>query len=284
MASILIGVVLYKNTQLQLEKLLRSIAVQSCKNIDVKIHLRSNDMSDYDKELKSILNRNLDLNNLHTVGFTVGENIGFGAAHNSLARIAKDQQYDLYLGLNPDGMLHHRALEELCAVARTNPENALLELRQFPEEHPKTYDCLTGQTQWCSGAAFAINPRFFSSIGGFDEKIFMYCEDVDLSWRVRATGGNCLVAYKSLFFHDLSDKRASTRVRLQMLSSGRYLGWKWHIPELQDLCERELVGTGLYQDYTNLPPIEGTKVQFEPDLIERICDHRSAFSFSTVRW
>ncbi len=60
--------------------------------------------------------------------------------------------------------------------------------RQFPYEHPKFYDILTGYTSWSSGAAFAIRRPIYEELGGFDNKIFMYAEDVDLSWRIRAKG------------------------------------------------------------------------------------------------
>ena len=58
----------------------------------------------------------------------------------------------------------------------------------FPYEHPKIYDPVTQEAQWSSGAAFAIRCEVYERLGGFDEKIFMYGEDVDLSWRLRSFG------------------------------------------------------------------------------------------------
>ncbi|MDO4556323.1 MAG: glycosyltransferase, partial [Lachnospiraceae bacterium] len=62
------------------------------------------------------------------------------------------------------------------------------EMRQLPYEHPKLYNPVTGETSWMSGAAFAVRRNVFERIGGFDSRIFMYAEDVDLSWRIRALG------------------------------------------------------------------------------------------------
>lgn len=79
----------------------------------------------------------------------------------------------------------NKLVKDIEASAR---EYAVWELRQFPYEHPKMYNPLTRETSWCSGAAFAIRREVFEQVSGFDEKIFMYAEDVDLSWRIRSFG------------------------------------------------------------------------------------------------
>src|ERR1700688_1212024 len=95
---------------------------------------------------------------------------------------------EFYLALNPDGKLHPDALVEMIAVARRNQGRALIEAAQFPEELPKSFDALTFDTPWASGCCLLVPARIFDSIGGFDENIFLYFEDVDLSWRARAAG------------------------------------------------------------------------------------------------
>jgi GT2 family glycosyltransferase len=53
-----------------------------------------------------------------------------------------------------------------------------------------------------SGAAFAIRAELFERLGGFDEEMFLYLEDTDLSWRARLNGWQTLYAPDSLVLHD----------------------------------------------------------------------------------
>jgi hypothetical protein len=61
-------------------------------------------------------------------------------------------------------------------------------MRQIPYEHPKDYDPVTLDTEWCSGAAVLLRTAALRAEGGFEPRIFMYGEDVDLSWRLRCAG------------------------------------------------------------------------------------------------
>ncbi|MFP6558160.1 rhamnan synthesis F family protein [Paraburkholderia sp. B3] len=112
-------------------------------------------------------------------------NIGFGGGHNHLMRAAFDEGFDIYIAINPDGALHPDAVRALVQMVLAADGKALVEALQFPSEHPKPYDEHTLDTPWVSGACLAISKSAFADLGGFDEDFFMYCEDVDLSWRAR---------------------------------------------------------------------------------------------------
>jgi GT2 family glycosyltransferase len=115
-----------------------------------------------------------------------GENAGFGRGQNANARRGASP---FILVINPDCVVEPGALERLVAIAAADDAAVgAWEMRQVPYEHPKAYDPASLDTPWASGAATLLRRKAWESVGGFDEKIFLYGEDVDFSWRLRAAG------------------------------------------------------------------------------------------------
>ncbi|WP_164779606.1 glycosyltransferase family 2 protein [Paenibacillus kobensis] len=126
-------------------------------------------------------------------------NVGFGAANNIGANAGKSE---FIFFLNVDTEITEEALANASdVIERSDNDVAAWELRQFPYEHPKLYDPLTLSTSWISGAAFIIRRAVFQEVGGFDSSIFMYAEDVDLSWRIRAKGYRLLYMPSCIVYH-----------------------------------------------------------------------------------
>ena len=114
------------------------------------------------------------------------ENLGFGRGHNANAGRG---HAPFFLILNQDCVLEPNVLGPLLEEAsRDDARVAAWELRQLPYEHPKAYDPVTLDAPWVSGAATLFRRSAFDAVGGFEPRIFMYGEDVDLSWRLRAAG------------------------------------------------------------------------------------------------
>ena len=71
-------------------------------------------------------------------------------------------------------------------------------------------------------------PRpIFDAVGGFDEGFFMYCEDVDLSWRARAAGFRTLTCPAALLFHPNTGRVLDRSVHRMFLESGLRMALKW---------------------------------------------------------
>jgi hypothetical protein len=132
-----------------------------------------------------------------------GENLGHGGGHNRLAPLTSS---DLILILNPDAQVGPDTIGRLADTVRGDV--ALADGRQLPLEHPKDYDPVTGDESWASGACSMTARSVFEEVGGFDhETFFMYCDDVDYSWRVRLAGHRVVFAPSARVFHD---KRLTT--------------------------------------------------------------------------
>jgi GT2 family glycosyltransferase len=130
-------------------------------------------------------------------------NNGFARGMNLLSR-QSDGEF-MFL-LNPDTEIEAGCLERLVERAETDPRIGICEARQSPREHPKAYDPGTGETTWCSGAAALIRRQAFEQVEGFDERLyFMYCEDIDLSWRLWSQGWKCIYEPEAVVQHFTQD-------------------------------------------------------------------------------
>lgn len=115
-----------------------------------------------------------------------GKNNGFGVGNNKAAELG-DSPYIFFL--NIDTEINEDTLSKLEKhIENSSDEFGMWELVQKPYEHPKYYDPLTWETSWSSGACMIVKRDIFEQIGGFDKNIFMYCEDVEISWNLRRHG------------------------------------------------------------------------------------------------
>lgn len=211
-------------------------------------------------------------------------NIGFGRGHNRLMDAAFAAGAGHYLACNPDGFLHPDAIAALLSRSAQFGDFALVEARQFPNEHPKIYDFQTLQTPWCSGACLLIPGRLHAEIGGFDDGFFMYCEDVDYSWRARLAGAACVTAPDAFFFHDVLDRPQSNFARWQMALSMRRLMSKW-LAGAAPLRLTTLIAEMLAdapRDARRLGSAQADPLD-DPRRGE-VADFRHAFGFAPLRW
>jgi hypothetical protein len=119
------------------------------------------------------------------------------------------------------------------------------------------FDYLNGEPVGClergvpdpvgpSGAAAAFDRDAFLAVGGFDENLFAYLEDVDLVLRMRLDGGRCRLAPNARGVHEHSGTFKSGSARKDYLMGfGRgYMLRKWSVltaRRLPSVLVRELV-------------------------------------------
>jgi N-acetylglucosaminyl-diphospho-decaprenol L-rhamnosyltransferase len=150
------------------------------------------------------------------------ENLGFAAAVNQGAKAAKGRWLAL---LNPDAFANPDWLERLVAATAANPGVHSFTSRQLMADDPSKLDglgdvmALAGypfrggythpdpgalEAGWvfsACGGAMLIERDLFLAVGGFDERLFCYCEDVDLGYRLRLIGEPTLLVPDAVVRH-----------------------------------------------------------------------------------
>jgi GT2 family glycosyltransferase len=123
-----------------------------------------------------------------------GTNIGFGAGHNHNLALAHTP---FFWVTNVDLEFERDTLTTLLRTAQQDvaqsPEQvgakvAAWECRQKPYEHPKDYHPVTGETTWCSSACVLFKTEALKAVKGYEPLLFLYGEDVELSYRLRDHG------------------------------------------------------------------------------------------------
>lgn len=197
-----------------------------------------------------------------------GTNLGFAAANNSAAKIARG---DILVLLNPDTSVHPDWLHHLLQPF-TDPHVGLTTSKILLMSNPeKINTCgnamhLTGLTlcrgmgrskdlygemdevDAISGAAFAIRRELYERLGGFDEDFFIYMEETDLSVRARLNGWKCLYVPHSIVLHDYALRFGPNKIfyqeRNRYMMSLKNLKWRTLILLLPAYLLAEVVTWG----------------------------------------
>ena len=123
-----------------------------------------------------------------------GPNIGFGAGHNHNLAFTTTPYFWV---TNVDIEFEADTLTTLIATAEQDVKQAqdqphqnvaAWECRQKPYEHPKDYHPVSGETAWCSSACVLFKTDAIKAVKGYEPMLFLYGEDVELSYRLRDHG------------------------------------------------------------------------------------------------
>lgn len=175
---------------------------------------------------------------------------GFGANHNA-AFAACAQTF--FCPLNPDiefdrnpfpalsAALGDKRVALVAPLVRSPDGNIEDSMRHFPTPGSLLMKALGGSDgryivregeaefspEWVAGMFMLFRSRDFHDLGGFDERFFLYYEDVDICVRVWRKGMRILACPKAGVIHDARrDSRRSLRhLRWHLGSMARFL-WK----------------------------------------------------------
>lgn len=154
------------------------------------------------------------------------ENVGFGFANNQATKLAKGK-YLLFL--NSDTEVLDHGIEKLYAFANKLHQEAIYGGKLYNSNYTPQASCgpfytlpyvflwlyLQGdrlritrsspndnvETDWVSGACLLINYDLFHKLRGFDEKIFMYMDEVDLCYRAKKMNVPTIFFPQAKFLH-----------------------------------------------------------------------------------
>lgn len=143
-------------------------------------------------------------------------NRGFGAACNRGAALARTE---FVLFLNPDAVPRPGAIAALLRAAHMRPEAAGFSAHIVDNAGRAVFmrrSFLLPRRAWLArgapngdrevpvaiGAALMVRRAAFEAVGGFDERIFLYLEDEDLSLRLRAGWGPLIFVREAEVVHD----------------------------------------------------------------------------------
>ncbi len=204
--SVAVQVVAYHNAPVELRRTAAAIAAS------IRLARREHDLSavslrlgDCSPEpllddagfegLRAVVGESLDEVSYHFFG----ANLGSAGGSNALAALGSE---DCIWVVNPDAYPSPRCATELLGALAPADVGAA-EARQIPIGHPKAYDPDSGETSWVTGACVMIARAAFERVGGFDDQYFpLYCDDVDLSWRLRLAGFRIVHIPSAAVFHD----------------------------------------------------------------------------------
>lgn len=181
------------------------------------------------QELAIDESRNIRIGMQRVILFSLSENIGFCAGNNLGLKHALANGIPYALILNNDTLVDSKFLSYLVEYAKAHPDAGLIGGQIRYADNPKKIWWMGGSinnwlkfehfyhnqpadkniketfsTYWVSGCMTLIPLVVFSKIGGYDEKLFIWDEDMDLSLRAAKAGYKLVVVPSSIIYHKIS--------------------------------------------------------------------------------
>ena len=271
-----ISIVTYNTSTDELRKCLSSLASPIVKTIYIVDNSNQQYLSDFCKEYDNVV-------------YIGGENVGYGAGHNKALRKAlEDKELKYHLVLNSDVYFEPSILEkianfmdsnddvaqiqpyvtfpngELQYTVRLLPTPANLIFRRFmPKSMVKKMDnCYTlafwnhktiANIAYHQGSFMFFRLSAFEKVGLFDERYFMYPEDIDITRRMHQH-------FKTLYWPEVSivhahraeSYKSKKMLKIHIVNMIKYFNkWGWIFDSERKQVNKEILDALGYNNKTN---------------------------------
>jgi GT2 family glycosyltransferase len=144
-------------------------------------------------------------------------NVGFARAVNQGIRAARaDSSYTALV--NNDSVLNTRWLRALVCTMEENPRAGCCGAQEESYGNKVSIQRLAFEGNWMGGGSVIYRKAALDDVGLFDEYYFAYCEDIDISWRLKLRGWGIVCCKDALWFHHGAGRTLSSADRRLYLS------------------------------------------------------------------
>jgi hypothetical protein len=255
--AITVSIVTYKTDLGELERCMASLQSEMVKRVYVVDNSSQTAIEDF-------------CCRYHNVTYLPGENVGYGAGHNrALRRVLKDDTVKYHLVLNSDVYFDPSVLEYLISYMELHDEVAQLQPRVVYPNGELQYTCRLLPTPanlifrrflpkalgakmdrrytlafwdhgrpidiaYHQGSFMLFRTSAFAEVGLFDERFFMYPEDIDITRRMHRRFRTVYLPHVSIVHaHRAASYKNRKMLRIHIVNMIRYFNkWGW-------LCDKE---------------------------------------------
>jgi GT2 family glycosyltransferase len=265
--NLTVSVVLFNTDE---DEILNITNIISESNLKTKLFFIDNSPS---KNLEKLISTDSDVEYIHT-----GENLGFGAGHNVAINITKNIS-EFHLVLNADVNFEANILEEIYNFMKKNDEIGLLApkilnpdgsiqysakllpspanliirrfvpIKSIQEKMDYNYEFhFFGfnkiiDVPYVMGCFMFMNTRALNVVKGFDERFFMYPEDIDLTRRIHEN-------FRTIYYpktvithkHGKGSYKSSKLLYFHVTSMIKYFNkWGWFLDKDRRKVNRKIL-------------------------------------------
>jgi GT2 family glycosyltransferase len=246
-----ISIVLYNHSVEEIKQLISPL--QQCKRIR-NIYLIDNSQTS-----------NIKFSELPVTYIFSGKNLGYGRAHNIAIRKSIEDGIKYHIVLNPDIISNENVIERLFEFMESHKEVGLcmpnivypdmqrqylckllpspsdlifrrfIPFRSFKRKHAARFELQSANYNTdfyapsLSGCFMFMRTDILQKINGFDERFFMYCEDIDLCRRINEHSELRYVPTEPVIHHYNKESYKKLKLLLSHICSAvKYFNkWGW---------------------------------------------------------